>query len=123
SYKTLDEARKAVGFSFAVPTSLPANYQMKDIIVISNDLAEIFYKKDDKKILYRTAKGNADISGNYTVYEEVKTAMVGNTKVTVKGNGGLVNLATWAKDGISFSLNFDEAYDLKSVSSIIESVK
>lgn len=123
NYNTLDEARKAVGFSFTVPTSIPANYKMKDIIVISNDIAEIFYKKDDKKILYRTAKGNSDISGDYTIYEEVKTAMIGNTKVTVKGNGGLVNLAIWTKDGISFSLNFDEACDLKSVSSIIESIK
>ena len=123
SYKTLDEARKAVGFSFAVPTSLPANYQMKDIIVISNDLAEIFYKKDNKEILYRTAKGNLDISGNYTVYEEIKTVMVGSAKVTTKGKGNLVNLAIWTKDGISYSLDFDEACDLKAVSSIIESVK
>ena len=49
--------------------------------------------------------------------------MIGNTKVTVKGNGGLINLATWTKDGISFSLNFDEAYDLNLVSSMIESIK
>jgi hypothetical protein len=123
SYNTLDEARKAAGFSFAVPTSLPANYQRKDIMVISNDLAEIFYKKDDKQILYRTAKGNSDISGNNTAYEEVKTVMVGSAKVTTKGKGNLVDLAIWTKDGISYSLDFDEAFDLKTVSSIIESVK
>jgi pyrroline-5-carboxylate reductase len=35
----------------------------------------------------------------------------------------LVNLAIWTKDGISCSLDFDEACDLKTVSSIIESVK
>jgi len=123
SYNTLDEARKAVGFLFAVPTSLPANYQRKDIIVISNDLVEIFYKKDNKRILYRTAKGNSDISGNYTVYEKVKTVMVGNAKVTTKGKGDLVNLVIWTKDGISYFLDFNEACDQKTVSSIIESVK
>lgn len=123
NYKTLDEARKAVGFLFSVPTYLPENYKMEDIIVISNDVAEIFYIKDNKEILYRTAKGSSDISGNYTVYKEAKTAMIGNTEVTVKGNGGLINLATWTKDGICFSLNFDEAYDLKLVSSMIESIK
>lgn len=123
NYKTLDEARKAVGFSFAVPTNLPTNYEMKDIIVISNNLAEIFYQQDNQEILYRAAKGNEDISGNYTVYEEVKTVTVGNTKVTVKGKSGLINLATWTKDGISYSLDFDEACDLKSVTSIIESIQ
>ncbi len=123
NYQTLDEARKAVGFAFSVPINIPANYQRSDIIVISNQLAEIFYQKGDKKILYRIAKGNSDISGNYTVYEEIKTAMVGNTKVTVKGKGGLINLATWTKDGVSYSLDFDEACDLKTVTSVIESIQ
>lgn len=123
NYKTLDEARKAVGFSFAVPTSLPANYQMKDIIVINNNLAEIFYQKGNHEILYRTAKGNADISGNYIVYEEVKTVKVGSINVTVKGKEGLISLATWSKDGISYSLSFDEVCDQKSIASIIESIQ
>lgn len=123
SYSTLEEARKAIGFSFAVPTRLPANYQRKDIIVIDGDLAEIFYRNGNKNILYRTAKGNSDISGDYTVYEEVKTAEIGNMKVTMKGKGSLINLALWTKGGISYSLNFDEACDLKSVTSIIDSIK
>lgn len=123
SYNTVEEARKAIGFSFAVPTRLPANYQTKDIIVIGSNLAEIFYRNGKKNILYRTAKGNSDISGDYTVYKEVKTAEIGNTKVTVKGNGSLINLALWTKGGISYSLNFDEACDLKSVASIMESIE
>ncbi|HEX3028228.1 MAG TPA: DUF4367 domain-containing protein, partial [Clostridia bacterium] len=123
NYNTLDEARTAVGFTFAVPSALPDGYKMGDIIVISNELAEIFYRNGDKEILYRTAKGNEDISGNYTVYDEVKTITVGNTGVIVKGKGDSINLATWTKGGISYSLSFDEAVNVKTLSTIIESIK
>jgi hypothetical protein len=122
-YSTLDEARKAVGFNFLIPTALPDGYQMKDIKVINNSMAEIFYKKDDYKILYRTAKGNADISGDYNIYDKVKTITVGNIQVTIKGKSDSVNLATWSKDGVSFFLSFDEAVNEKVVSTIVESIK
>ncbi|WP_196605386.1 stalk domain-containing protein [Pectinatus haikarae] len=123
NYSTLDEARKAIGFTFAVPTILPDGYQMKDIIVINNNLAEIFYLKGDSQIIYRTAKGNADISGDYNVYDKVKTVTVGNTEITVKGKSDSINLATWTKGGASFSLSFDEAVNEKALSTIIKSIK
>lgn len=123
NYNTLDEARKAVGFTFAVPSVLPDGYKMKDIIVISNNLAEVFYRKDDKTVLYRTAKGNADISGDYTVYSEVKTISVGNDKVTCKGSNGKVKLTTWTNNGISFSLSFDEAVNQNELLEIMKSIK
>lgn len=123
NYSTLDEARKAVGFTFAVPATLPDGYQMKDIIVISNDLAEIFYLKGDKQIVYRTAKGTADISGNYHVYDKVRTITVGKTEITVKGKSDGIHLATWTSDGVSFSLSFDEAVNEEVLSTIIGSIK
>lgn len=122
NYSTLDEARKAVGFTFAVPATLPDGYQMKDITVISNSLAKISYSKGDNHIAYRTAKGNADISGDYNVYDKVKPITVGNTKITVKGKGDSINLATWTKDGTSFSLSFDVPINEKTLSTIIEGI-
>ncbi|AKF95649.1 hypothetical protein J5TS2_11680 [Brevibacillus halotolerans] len=122
NYSTLDEARKAAGFTFAVPATLPDGYQMKDITVISNSLAKISYSKGDNHIAYRTAKGNADISGDYNVYDKVKPITVGNTKITVKGKGDSINLATWTKDGTSFSLSFDVPINEKTLSTIIEGI-
>jgi hypothetical protein len=119
----LAEARKAVGFKFAVPDTLPDGYQMKDIIVISKNLAEISSLKGNKKIVYRTAKGDADISGDYNVYDKVKTITIENTDITVKGKSDRINLATWKKNGISYSLFFDEAINEKTLSTIIESIK
>lgn len=123
NYSTLDEARKAVGFTFAVPETLPDGYQMKEIIVISNNLAKISYLNGDNQITYRTAKGNADISGDYNVYDKVKTIPVGNTQITVKGKDDSINLATWTKDGTSFSLSFDVPINEKTLSTIIDGIK
>ncbi|WP_196591925.1 stalk domain-containing protein [Pectinatus frisingensis] len=123
NYSTLDEARKAIEFTFAVPTILPDGYQMKDIIVINNKLVEIFYLKGDSRIIYRTAKGHSDISGDYNVYDKVKTVTVGNTPITVKGKSDSINLATWTKDGASFSLSLDQAVNERALSTIIRSIK
>jgi hypothetical protein len=123
NYNTIDEARKAVGFTFAVPSVMPDSYNMKDIIVISNDLAEVFYYKGDNCILYRTAKGNDDISGDYNIYTEKKTITIGNAKITCKGENGSIKLATWSNDGISYSLSFKEGIDENGLTKVIENIK
>lgn len=123
NYGTIDEAKKAVGFNFMVPAALPDGYEMKDITVIGKIIAQISYLKGDSKILYRTSKGNEDISGDYNDYNSVKTITAGNAEITVKGNGDGINLATWTRDGASFSLSFDEAVGEKTLSAIIESIK
>lgn len=122
-YNSLDEAQKAVGYTFATPKAVPDGYQIKNIIVISNDLAEIFYTKGDSTILYRTAKSNTDISGDYTVYDAVSTITIGNAEVTVKGSNACINLAVWSKDGVSYSLSFTQAVSEKELSTIIQSIQ
>ncbi|MFL0269196.1 DUF4367 domain-containing protein [Candidatus Clostridium radicumherbarum] len=122
-YSTLDEARKAAGFNFVIPTVLPDGYQMNGIKVINGSMAEVTYKKGDLKIIYRTVAGNSDISGDYNAYDVVKTITAGNTKVVIKGKSDGINLATWTKEGVSFSLSFAEAVNEKAVSTMVESIK
>lgn len=122
-YSTLDEARKAAGFNFVIPTVLPDGYQMNGIKVINDSMAEVTYNKGDLKIIYRTAAGNFDISGDYNAYDVVKTITAGNTKVVIKGKSNGINLATWTKDGVSFSLSLAEAINEKAVSTMVESIK
>lgn len=122
-YSTFDEARKAAGFDFVIPTVLPDDYHIKYIKVINNSMAEISYIKGDFKILYRTSMGNADISGDYNVYDKVKTITAGNTEVVIKGKSDCFNLATWTKDGVSYSLSFDEAVNEELLLTIVESIK
>ena len=69
-YTSIRDAWAVVGLPVYTPTLLPVGYVQKDIIVIDKSLAEIFYRNDSgKEILFRMAKGDADISGDSKVYE------------------------------------------------------
>lgn len=125
TYKTVVDARNAVGFQFAVPlpTSMPEHYSVSDIIVISGKLAEIFYDKDDHKILYRTSKVKGDISGDYNVYDTTNTVTVGSLNVACRGTKDGIKVATWSDGDTSYSLSFDEAVSQKELIAIIENIK
>lgn len=122
-YKTIDEASKAVGFTAVAPSVLPDGYKTNDISVISNKLLQVSYSKDLKNIVYRTAIGNGDISGDYNTYDNTKTITVGSTEVTCKGLKDGIKVATWTQNGTSFSLSFDEPTNDQIILSIIQSIK
>lgn len=122
-YNSVDEARAAMNWQFAVPSSIPEGYGIKDVIVIGNSLAEVNYIHNDKEMVYRTQKGEKDISGDYTVYKTVETVTVDEVDVTVKGADADIGLATWCKDGISYSLQFGEAIDMETLTAVIQDIK
>lgn len=121
-YKTLADARKAAGINFAVPTIMPVGYNIKNIALISSKLATVDYVSSDKKIAYRTEKGNANISGDYNVYTTVRSISIGTLKVITKGTKDDVSLAEWSQDGVSYSLSFDEPVQGKTLAAIIDSI-
>lgn len=47
----------------------------------------------------------SDVSGDNNEYSNASTADLNGTSVTMKGNGDSVNLATWSKDGYSYSIS------------------
>ena len=59
-----------------------------------------------EQMVIRKASGageNADISGDYNVYNETSTVTVGEYTVTLKGNDQKVNLATWTSGDYAYS--------------------
>lgn len=87
--------------------------------IIGNSLAQISYELEDNKAVYRKAKGNEDISGDYSVYsQEVKE---GN--ILIKGNENLYNLALWTDEGYSYSLSFENGIEKDEFISIINSIE
>jgi hypothetical protein len=120
---TLEEARKAVGYDFAVPSTLPDGYEMKGITVTGGRMVQVSYLKGENRVLFRTAQGKDEISGDYNVYDKVSTISVGEFKVAIKGNHEGIHLAAWHKDGGSFSLAFSESVKEQELSTIITSIK
>ena len=123
AYTSVRDAWAVAGLPVYTPTLLPVGYVQKDIIVIDKSLAEIFYRNEaGKEILFRMAKGNADISGDNTVYEVNQIVQIGRQYIRVKGTEKLVNLALWPRDGYTFSLSFEEPIPIEAVQAIVSTI-
>lgn len=118
-YDYIFEAEYAVGFSIAVPTVLGAD-KIKHIYVISNKVVELVFKN---KIIYRTARGNEDISGIYTTYPYAETFDAGEFHVTAKGNRDLYYVSVWTGYGMTWSLYCPHGIHKKSLLQLIGSLR
>ena len=65
------------------------------------DLAQVQYRAGEDTVTCRKAPGQADISGDYQTYAQTEILEIGGIPVTVRGDGGLISLATWT-DGDFF---------------------
>lgn len=122
-YTSVRDAWAVAGLPVYTPTLLPVGYAQKDIIVIDKSLAEIFYRNDvGKEILFRMARGDADISGDNTVYEVNQVVQVGRQYIRVKGTEKHVSLALWSRGGYTFSLSFEEPVSVEAVQAIVSTI-
>ena len=123
SYTSVRDAWAVAGLPVYTPTLLPVGYAQKDIIVIDRSIAEIFYRNDaGKEILFRMAKGDADISGDSTVYEVNQVVQIGRQYIRVKGTEKLASLALWSRGGYTFSLSFEEPVPVEAVQAIVSTL-
>ena len=122
-YTSVRDAWAVAGLPVYTPTLLPVGYVQKEIIVIDKSLAEIFYRNDaGKEILFRMAKGDADISGDNNIYEVNQVMQVGRQYIRVKGTEKLVSLALWSRGGYTFSLSFEKPVSVEAVQSIVSTI-
>lgn len=103
-YDALKEAEDAVGFEITLPEALDG-YSESVISTISDDTIQVIYSNDDgREITIRKAEGTADISGDYNVYTEECAATVNGDVVTISGNDGKYNVATWTANDFTYSI-------------------
>lgn len=122
-YTSVRDAWAVAGLPVYTPTLLPVGYVQKEIIVIDKSLAEIFYRNDaGKEILFRMAKGDADISGDNNIYEVNQVVQVGRQYIRVKGTEKRVSLALWSRGGYTFSLSFEEPVSIEAVQAIVSTI-
>lgn len=124
TYDSVDAARKAAGVNFVVPADLPENYKQDEISVLgSTRMVQIIYKNGEQTLFYRVSQEPGDISGDYSVYESTKTVVIGKLQVTLKGNKGLVSVASWEAAGFNYCLLANKALTAEQMQRIILSIK
>ena len=119
-HETLADLAKTVGFDVTLPT-LDKAYKETAFIDISGTIADVRFADDEDTITFRKAKGSDDISGDNKTYKENKTIAVKDVSVSVKGNDG-INIATWQKDGFTYSFSSDKAMTQDALVKAIENL-
>lgn len=119
---TINEAAEKVGFDISVPDSMEG-YEERQIFVTEDGMIEIIYQDSESKIQIRKMAGSEDISGDYNQYKEVKTIMVDDKNVTMKGNDGKISTAIWSKDGYTFSVYSSKALSENDITALVQSIQ
>jgi uncharacterized membrane protein len=123
---TIDVAGKIAGFTVTVPEKMPQSYVQKSIVAVENKMVQVIYANGEKEILIRKAKGNEDISGNFSEYTETNTVTVGSIKVSTRGDNGKINVATWVDGEYTYSItaNSDEkGLDTTAISNMVGGIR
>ena len=115
-HAAMEEAEKAAGFDLSVPETIEP-FSGRIIRTMTGEdtdsMIEVIYCNDDEngetnrdEIRIRKAAGNEDISGDYTDYAENSTVTIDNIPVSVKGENGRIQLATWSRGDYTYSIGF-----------------
>lgn len=112
--ETMEEAAQLVGFDVVVPDTIDGMDKPVIRADAESKLIEVIYHNDNEKIVIRKAVGSEDISGDYTQYADTNVTTIGDLTVTIKGENGQINLATWTGNGYTYSIG---AYAESGISS------
>ena len=119
---TLEEAIEMTGIEISIPEVIKG---YDDCVFRANKtdgMIEVIFQNDDDEIRFRKGLGDEDISGNYNDFSEKNDVNVDGSTVQMKGSDGKVNIATWSKNGYSYSIDSTEAMDKTDMTDLIKTV-
>lgn len=120
---SLDQAAETAGFDFSVPEKTPNGDSASVFRVMKDQMIEVVYSSDAGKLTLRKARGGEDASGNYNSFDKVEEITVGESVVTVKGDGEKVYVATWNTGDFAFSIDAENGLTQDDVIAMISEMK
>ena len=103
--KDQNDAQEQAGFTIQLPSSLPAEYGAPSFQVIPDEIMEAYYAgTGEARLCVRKAAGTEDASGDYREYPESQQVTVDGLDVTMKGDNGVISLATWNDGTNAYSI-------------------
>lgn len=107
---SLQKAKELTGFDLRIPEGKEP-FTKKTFTVIEDDMIDVRYSQEATSALgydIRKARGEGDISGDYTKYAETQEVDLKARKVTLKGEAGTYSLALWEENGFSYAVRAGE---------------
>lgn len=119
---TLEEAIDMTGIEITIPEAMKGYDDCSFRANKTDGMVEVIFQNGDAEIRFRKGLGDKDISGNYNDFSEKSDMDVDGSTVQMKGSDGKVNLATWSKDGYSYSIDGTEAMDKTTMTDLVRIV-
>ena len=113
--------REQLGYDFKVPQFLPEGYELNEVSLMFGSLVQISYLSENDEIVYRTEKTNADISGDYNIYDTVETETINSIDTTLKSSDEVFYGAVWIDGDVSYSINSTNGLKKDTIVKIVES--
>lgn len=123
SYSSFDAAAQELGYTPSLP-SLPANSSLVDARVVDGTMLEMEYKVNGATLLYRTEKGDADLS-DLTSKNSYTTTIEDADGVTRMYSGATeakVSLAVWTESDQAYTLQSSSNMDFATLQEIAQSI-
>ncbi|MBQ7794092.1 MAG: DUF4367 domain-containing protein, partial [Clostridia bacterium] len=116
------EVSAVLGYEVQSPQDAPAGYEVSNISVVDNSIAEITYQGKNDIITYRTAKSSGDLSQDDIACEFMEIVNVNNIDVVLKGNEELYHNAVWSANEESFSITSESGIEKDIMVDMVSSV-
>lgn len=122
-YNSPEALCEAAGFPLLLPTALPEGMEARSYTLLADGTAEVIYSGGGNTLTYRMAKGEGDISGDYSEYPVVEETEIGGYPVTLQGDEGGFSLAVWMDGESTFALTSDEPVPKETLALVIQSLQ
>ena len=119
-FDSIDELSDAIGFDVEGIQNICFTVDTIKYTMYWNELAEIKYEGQSNLLVFRKSKGADDNSGDYNVYSNVKSLVINDTSINIKGtNPDSFNLVIWNKNNYSYSIYMQNGLDEETISNIL----
>ncbi|MDL2323810.1 hypothetical protein LJC61_01485 [Ruminococcaceae bacterium OttesenSCG-928-A16] len=123
SYTDLRTAEQELGFTPALPATMPANTVLTAIRVVDGDMLEMEYVLDNVTLLYRTAQSNEDLSDANRTYTFTTTQEEDGVARMYSGSTeNKLSLAVWAEGGKTYAIQTSNEINAETMKEIALSV-
>lgn len=119
--ESFSDIREQLGYDFKVPQYLPEGYALDTVSLMFGSLVQISYLSKNDEIIYRTEKTDADISGDYNVYDTMETVTINNIDTNLKSTDEMFYGAVWNDGNMAYSLNSTNGVEKDTMIKIVES--
>lgn len=126
--KDLNEVESIAGFPIKIPEQIFEKDFRSEIRAIKGKVIQVTYYGIEQLIIIRKAvnNGEEDVSRDFNDYPEQFVETVRDTKVSLRGNDGKINVMYWNSGDYSYAININPGgigFNKEDVYKIMEQVK